>query len=312
MRLQPDPAYRLLPAEIRGFSRVEGWRTVLHIAWEWGAIVLAAWLCERFWHPAAYLLAVVWIGARLHGLGLLAHDGAHFLLFSDKRWNDRVCELFCAWPVFISLPAYRGIHLRHHANLNTADDPDWARNRPDRLRTRRSTLELARILLGISRDQRELANFFTAREAGGEGGAVALPRARRAAYYTIIAGAFAVAGRLDLLALYWLVPLCTWFLFAMRLKGIAEHFAVEDVDAANASRTTVLSWPERLLIAPKNVQYHVEHHLYPSVPFHRLPRLHRRLLEQPAYRERLHLTRGYLAMLRECARSARRSHEATA
>lgn len=303
MRFSPDAAYRLPPSELRVFSRVQGWRTTLHLLAEWGSIGAAAWLCELFWHPLVYVLAVVWIGARLHAIGILAHDGAHFLLYRSRWWNDRICELFCAWPVLMSLQAYRRIHVQHHAHLNTERDPDWVRNRPDRLRSRRGPVELLRILAGLSPEQRELSKFFTAREPGASRGASGRRNALRVGYYGAVVGAFWLAGRPELLLLYWLVPLLTWFLLTMRLKGIAEHFAVEEADAANVSRTMHLSFPERLLVAPKNIAYHVEHHLYPSVPFHRLPALHRRLMEEPAYRERVHVTRGYLGMLRECARA---------
>ena len=123
---------------------------------------------------------------------------------------------------------------------------------------------------------------------------------------------FFLAGRLDALLLYWLAPLFTWFLVTMRLKGTAEHFAVENRDGASASRTVVASRLERLLIAPRHVEYHVEHHLYPAVPCYRLPELHRRLMQQPGYAERVHLTRGYGRYLLECAAFGRRSAPAAA
>jgi fatty acid desaturase len=304
MPFAPNPAYRLPAAELRSLSEVQGWRTTFHLVAEWGSIVAVAWLCERFWSPAAYLLGVIWIGARLHALAVLAHDGAHFLLYRSRRRNDLLCQLFCAWPLFMSLQAYRRIHLKHHTHVNTPDDPDWARNRPDRLRTRHGTVELARILLGLSSEQRELMKFFTTREAQDGDAAARRLRAIRLAYYAAIVALFVYSGRPDLLLLYWLVPLFSWFLIAMRLKGIAEHFAVEDTDAANASRTMELSWLERTLFAPKNIHYHAEHHLYPTVPCHHLRTLHARLMQNPAYRERVHVTRGYLGMIRECARAS--------
>lgn len=57
---------------------------------------------------------------------------------------------------------------------------------------------------------------------------------------------------------------------------------------------------DHLLIAPKNISYHNEHHFYPSVPFYRLPELHRELMQQEGYRAGVHLSPGYLGVIREC------------
>jgi fatty acid desaturase len=54
-----------------------------------------------------------------------------------------------------------------------------------------------------------------------------------------------------------------------------------------------------------NMPYHAEHHAYPGVPFHAVPRLHCSLAS-----ELPHVTRGYLAFHAEALRRALRSREA--
>ena len=54
-------------------------------------------------------------------------------------------------------------------------------------------------------------------------------------------------------------------------------------------------------IASKNVWYHLDHHLYPSVPFYNLPLLHAKLKELTGFQERAHITKSYLGVLRECS-----------
>ena len=58
-------------------------------------------------------------------------------------------------------------------------------------------------------------------------------------------------------------------------------------------------WLERIFLAPKNVNYHIEHHFFPSVPFYRLPELHAILMSKPGYREGAHVTRTYWGVLEE-------------
>ena len=85
----------------------------------------------------------------------------------------------------------------------------------------------------------------------------------------------------------WLLPLALGQPF-LRLFLLAEHGrcpAVADMFAN--SRTTFTGWLIRKLAW--NMPYHAEHHAYPTVPFHRLPDLHR--LTKPHLRE---TERGYL------------------
>ena len=62
-----------------------------------------------------------------------------------------------------------------------------------------------------------------------------------------------------------------WFLLTI---GLPQHVGLaEDVlDYRLNSRTFLLPAPVRFLYW--NMNYHVEHHMYPLVPYHALPRLH--------------------------------------
>ena len=59
-----------------------------------------------------------------------------------------------------------------------------------------------------------------------------------------------------------------------RLRFMGEHGVAVDrlsADARENTATTLVSLWERILIAPNFVNYHLEHHMYPTVPFHALP-----------------------------------------
>ena len=59
-----------------------------------------------------------------------------------------------------------------------------------------------------------------------------------------------------------------------RLRQIAEHAAVPDADNPDPrlnTRTVEAPVWQRFLTAPHFVNYHLEHHLLPGVPCHRLP-----------------------------------------
>ncbi len=91
---------------------------------------------------------------------------------------------------------------------------------------------------------------------------------------------------------YWVVPflmtLCRY------VRSVAEHFA--QMDHSNGLTSTVVPyfWEHRFF-APHNIDYHLEHHLYPGVPFHTPPALHARLMRDGALKTKAHVTRGYSA-----------------
>ncbi|MEC7232239.1 MAG: fatty acid desaturase family protein, partial [Planctomycetota bacterium] len=296
VRCRDESGARVLGREeLEGLGQATWARSALHVAAEWSGVVGAAWAAEAV-GPWGLLVSVPWIGARQHALAALAHEGAHGRLFPG-RWNTALAEVLCAWPLLMSTSAYGRVHLQHHGHLGTERDPDWVRARPDRWTPRRwregdpspSVARRIAMLVGLERRNAGLAAIFT----GGR------PAPWRVLHMVAVAALVTAAGGWRLVALHWLLPLLCAFLPAMRLRGIAEHWALHDGDERSAARTLLLSAPARWLLLPKNIHYHLEHHLYPSVPFHALPRLHARLMEDPAHRGRAHVTRGLAALARE-------------
>ena len=69
----------------------------------------------------------------------------------------------------------------------------------------------------------------------------------------------------------------------LRIRSFAEHACTErSADPFRNTRTTHASLLARLTVAPLNVNFHLEHHLLVSVPWFRLPTLHRLLAERGA------------------------------
>lgn len=49
-------------------------------------------------------------------------------------------------------------------------------------------------------------------------------------FYAVFIAAFALAGRLDLFLMMWMVPMMTTHQFFLRIRNIAEHATVPDLD----------------------------------------------------------------------------------
>ena len=300
-------------AELRQLTMVNGWRAAWHVVTEWTAILGAAYLCERHWSWPLYLATIVWIGSRQHALMILMHDGVHYRLFRRRRLNEWVSEVALAWPVLASARAYRRNHIAHHRFLNTDQDPDWVRKRGDSAWAfPQAPLELISLL---ARELSGLGAFSLLRvilTVGADPGGAKPSRrfvAARLGFYLMVFLALFWSGRSEALLLYWFVPLFTWLVLIFRIRSIAEHSAIDGKNPDARTRTTVPNLLERMLIAPKNVSYHWEHHQYPGVPFYRLPQLYKLLHRKDEHQG--HVTRSYLGVLRECTRARAPAHERT-
>lgn len=73
---------------------------------------------------------------------------------------------------------------------------------------------------------------------------------------------------------HWIIPYCTWHIMIQYVRLICEHSGIPSgIPPYHLTRTTVPSLWERILIIPRNIGYHYEHHWYSSVPFYNLPKL---------------------------------------
>jgi fatty acid desaturase len=298
---------KLTKEELRDLSDLSPLRSTCHIVAEWTLILSAIFLCQRFFNPVVYLLTVAFVGARQHALLILMHDGVHYRLFRNRRLNDWTAEIVLAWPNLISARAYRRNHFAHHRYLNTGQDPDWARRQGDASwvfpqHWYRLALLMLRDLSGLGAIYYlKLAVMLLSKDVGVSRGFLIA----RYGFYACMIALLAWFGALHLLLLYWLVPLFTWMVVIFRVRSIAEHSGIEGrANAYAQTRSTRASLLEHVFVAPKNVNYHIEHHFYPSVPFYRLPQLHRVLMSRSEFKESVHITRSYLGVLRECVRDS--------
>jgi fatty acid desaturase len=284
-------------SEIKQLSELSFRWNAVFIVSEWLSIFLAVYLTEQFFNPVTYFVAVVWIGSRLHALGVLMHEAAHYRLFRNRKLNDFVGEVFLAWPITVTLKGYRNSHLVHHKYVNTKKDPDWEDGSKEDYRFPKTKNQMTYALL---RNALGLGFYSEFTETAKSDDFNDIPRSLRNAQLGVFAAiviASIILGFWKLLLLYWVVPAMTSLIFILYFRTIAEHYGMKD-----DSRNTLGTFWERILLAPYNVGLHLDHHLHPSVPWYNLRKLHAVLLADAEYRRTAHTTRdGYFrGVLREC------------
>ena len=308
---EQDNDHRFLAVEkLREFARPNPWRWLAAVLLEWTVVGLTMWACNRWPYWWAWVLGIFVVGTRQHALGIMAHEGTHYLVARKKFWNDLLANLFSAYPLTYPVEGYRTNHLLHHRALDTPEDPeragidhypkDWTYPMP---RWRFARL-LLRDVIGVYQFQTtKLYEYIWVIPSGR------LPHVIKvAAFHAAVLAVALLTGYVWTYLLLWLAPLFTVALLCFRLRTAAEHSALRrperryartEVDTVATTRTVIGCPVMRFFLAPYNMSFHIEHHLYPSVPVFRLRDLHDTLMRNPDYRMRARVTRSYRRLFRE-------------
>ena len=253
--------------------------------------------CLRLATPLKWLtIALVGVAnvVLLTGLGVLAHDAVHRVLFRSPFWNDFWGGLFSALTL-IPFQANRQFHLTHHAYAHQPGlDPEGA------MHDRPFALAAA---FGAPRGLHEQYKLWLANFARGD-----RRSAWRAAQDTFFLGiaaaaylALVPAAGLSLWAT--VVPLVIAFPPVFAFRAMSDHYGLpavaseakkrEDVFDADekswdADRTRVTGWV--VLTSPwlewlwSHVNYHEVHHKYPYLSHRYLPQVYAATRDTYPYR----------------------------
>jgi fatty acid desaturase len=258
----------------------------------WIACAVVAVSVDSLWVRLPMWLV---IGFALHGLAVLMHEAAHRTFFRDPRL-DRIAGFFLGLPVFFSCSCYRATHMLHHQYENTALDPD---NLATAFKTRwlRHVVFYGWFLIGTPGYiiYVTLIAPFRARGIQDKIACVAEPLLTVAFY----AALFALAGRYhfgDVVANGWAWALPFTVAIA-NIRGLAEHTQISQETPPDPIRSTRSLTSNRFVsFFLNNQNYHLEHHLFPSMPWDNLPKV--RALMRPLYdKHQASVANGYASWL---------------
>ena len=295
-----DPKDFFTAEEWATLSPRSSWKGLALMAHCW-AVILAAGAMAVKW-PITIPLAVMIIGARQLGLGILNHDAAHGALHPDLRVNDWVGDRLTAG----GLAEYRKYHLGHHKYAQQDEDPDLGLSAPFPITRTSLRRKMIRDLTGQTFYKQRIAPTIDAFVQGARKG---VPFGRTAkgviafwkpflVFHAVLWGGLILAGYWWAWPALWLVPMATWYPLITRLRNIAEHACVgkDEPDPLRHARTTRAGPIARLLLAPYYVNYHCEHHMFMHVPCWNLPKVSR-LLEKKGVTPRMLTAPSYAAVL---------------
>lgn len=299
--------------EIRAFTQRSNKVGLLAVAWSWIVIAGCFAALALVPHPLVFVAVVIVLGGRQLALAVAMHEAAHGTLFRTRWLNETLADWLCARPVWSDTARYRTHHLQHHAHTGTDRDPDLGLALAEPMTRGSLRRKLLRDITGLSGLRRVVGLLAIDAEllTYNVGGNPRRARYRGVAYHlralatntwrTVLVNA-AMFGVLYATGhawvfLAWVVAYMTMFSLVIRVRSLAEHACTErSDDQLRNTRTTHANLVARMTLAPLHVNYHLEHHLLPTVPWWRLPALHRALAARDVLPPES-LARGYLHVM---------------
>jgi fatty acid desaturase len=230
--------------------------------WTWGT-----WWCVPF-----FMLQ----GLLLNFLYAPEHECDHFTAFKT-RWLNVWVGRICGFIILLSNDDHRWSHYHHHRHTQDWEQDTEIKDRPKFDTAWQYFMGLLGYRAFWSGRVKPLIDHALGRAPEPHLSdrqrreVVAAARWHVAGYALIAASAVAMQSWWPLY--YWLGPLLV-MRWTYWLQGLAEHTCLTHAPYTLLN-TRTLRTNAFMRWVNWNMTYHTVHHTYPSVPFHRLPELHR-------------------------------------
>jgi fatty acid desaturase len=295
----------LTPAMLRELSARSDLQGALRTASHYAAVALFGILI--FWVSSAYgtiwaLPLIVVQGYFVAFLFMAVHETAHKTAFRSRSLNLAVGNL-SAFVIALPYEYYCLFHWDHHRYTQDPDNDPELIVGPKPASDTQLAIAYSGLLQVAGRVRLMLGHALTGRvfvpwiPEHKRDDIVREARLYVAGYALLLVGSLAL--NTAILLWVWIIPLLVGQLI-LRPYLYSEHTGCERTrDAFDNTRTTYTGLVVRWFAW--NMPYHVEHHAYPSVPFHALPKLNRIVADRIVFRGRSYraVTRETWAWLRE-------------
>lgn len=256
-----------------------------------GLMGALSWIAWHSYEPLVLVPCYIALGYLWMGMVTFMHDALHHTLFRSKALNWAF-GILCMLPIFATFVGFKEDHIEHHRHNRSARDPDaftMGRRGPADF-----ILFYAYALIGGVLSFIHFNFIYPVQKFGPRLWAIQLFEIalKISVYWALLSWANQY-GHLDKALELWLWPVFVLSLLNS-MRFIAEHYGTPWNAGQMAGTRTVISNPVNSFFW-NNINYHIGHHVYPTVPWYNLKKLHR-LLEPEIRGSGAPVARSYLAV----------------
>ncbi|MEO7293807.1 MAG: fatty acid desaturase [Ginsengibacter sp.] len=263
-------------------------------------MVIFFWVVIIYLPIWIYPLSAILIASRFHSFGVILHDATHMSM-KRKTFRFRLLEILVGYPIGSTINAMRYHHLRHHKDSGMPSDP-YFKKEVDGNKVIKYLFILKAFILApfwtlrglygtlafyVKPLRNSYAKIFLQDKSGKDCSQskeviqCASEDRFQLIFHLIIYSALIWAPRFFLLAYF--IPVLLSGIFA-GYRLLNEHNYIETTDRKMetiiaTTRDNHLKGILRFFLAPKNIGYHIVHHLHPQVAWYKLPELREWYLE---------------------------------
>lgn len=275
--------------ELQSLSKLNNYRGIIAVFSDWLLIGLAITISCYFDNIFLYFFSVFFIGSRQRALATLLHESAHRVLASNVKINDFLGKYVSGYTIFQTFKKYAKSHVVLHHNFlgNIDKDPDYQYYRESNLFEMSSKRKflwshlISPLLLGKSPS---FIRYLIKNRLGDINDKEV--RIVLTMWFLILTLCY-LTNTLSILLFYWFIPLITTFPMIGWFIELAEHFPIIDNEQDIDKTWNRFSAKVELLFTGMHAEnYHLTHHLMPSIPFWNLKYAHEVMMQDLNYKNR--------------------------
>ncbi|MDU1847408.1 MAG: guanitoxin biosynthesis L-arginine gamma (S) hydroxylase [Niallia nealsonii] len=275
--------------ELRALIGSNNYRGIIGIVYDFVMISVSIILTNFSWW--FYPLALLIIGSRQRALATILHDAAHNCLAKNKKLNYILGTFFSGYLIGQEFKNYKLSHVKgHHAHLGDKEkDPDYKYH-----------LQVGLYDIG---DKRQflvkylikpifLLNIVSYLSYVFKNRMLQYKIAPREylimfLYWILILLTLFYFSALHFFLLFWIVPYITTFSILGWFIEMAEHYPLvhENNESLYMTRNRFSNWLESFFLSGHSENFHLTHHLMPSIPYWNISKAHKIMMKDKLYRD---------------------------